>query len=176
MRIGKGRWPCWRRSRWPRSSRRRSPRRGTQTGAARGADDVKHVFLIVLENHSEQSVIGAPNAPFITSLAHEYAPAASYYGVTHPSEPNYVALISGSNWWAGDPDIDPAWRGDVYGGGLVPAIVVTNKDGKTGGYESSTPYNHYSLLATIEQIRGLPKLAYAADAAQVTPMTEFLSK
>jgi hypothetical protein len=57
-----------------------------------------HVFVIMLENHSQSSVIDDPNAPYITSLAHTYAEASNYYGVTHPSEPNYVAAISGSNW------------------------------------------------------------------------------
>jgi len=77
---------------------------------------------------------------------------------------------------AGDPDISSAWPGGVYGGGLVPAVVVVNRGGKTGGYVSSTPYNHYSLLATIEDVWNLPRLAYTADTAQVTPMTEFFTK
>jgi len=57
------------------------------------------VFIIILENHSQQSVIGDPNTPYITSLAGQYGQATNYYGVTHPSEPNYVAATSGSNWW-----------------------------------------------------------------------------
>src|SRR5712691_4201783 len=56
-------------------------------------------FIIVLENHSEKSVIGDPNTPFITSLAQQYGQATNYFGVTHPSEPNYVAMIGGSNWF-----------------------------------------------------------------------------
>ena len=63
---------------------------------------LKHIFVIMLENHSQNSVIDDPNAPFITSLAHTYGMAANYYGVTHPSEPNYVATISGSNWFVND--------------------------------------------------------------------------
>ena len=63
---------------------------------------LKHVFVIMLENHSQPSVIGDPNAPFITSLAANYGEADNYYGVTHPSEPNYVAAISGSNWGVND--------------------------------------------------------------------------
>jgi phosphatidylinositol-3-phosphatase len=63
---------------------------------------LNHIFLIMLENHSQSSVIDDVNAPFITSLAHKYAMAANYYGVTHPSEPNYVATISGSNWGVND--------------------------------------------------------------------------
>jgi hypothetical protein len=56
---------------------------------------VKRIFVIMLENHSKSTVIGDPNAPFITSLASTYAEATNYYGVTHPSQPNYVATITG---------------------------------------------------------------------------------
>jgi hypothetical protein len=60
---------------------------------------LKHIFVIMLENHSQSSVIDDVNAPYITQLAHSNAMAADYFGVTHPSEPNYVAAISGSNWF-----------------------------------------------------------------------------
>jgi hypothetical protein len=56
---------------------------------------VKHIFVIMLENHSQSTVIGDPNAPYITSLANTYGEATNYYGVTHPSQPNYVAAITG---------------------------------------------------------------------------------
>jgi hypothetical protein len=69
-------------------------------GGAHGKLD--HVFVIMLENHSQSSVIDNPNAPYITHLAHKYGMAANYYGVTHPSLPNYVAAISGSNWFVQD--------------------------------------------------------------------------
>jgi hypothetical protein len=75
-----------------------------------GGVQLDRAFVIVLENHSRHSVIGDPNAPYITSLAHQYAEATNYYGVTHPSEPNYVAMISGSNWWTNTDD--PANRFD----------------------------------------------------------------
>ena len=64
-----------------------------------GGVRLDRVFVIMLENHSQHSVIGDPHAPYLTSLAQDYAQATQYYGVTHPSEPNYVAMISGSNWW-----------------------------------------------------------------------------
>jgi hypothetical protein len=57
-----------------------------------------HIFVIMLENHSQSSVIDDPNAPFITGLAHQYAMADDYYGVTHPSMPNYIATIAGDNF------------------------------------------------------------------------------
>jgi len=51
---------------------------------------LKHVFVIMLENHSQSTVIGDPNAPYITSLAQDYGEATNYYGVTHPSLPNFL--------------------------------------------------------------------------------------
>jgi phospholipase C len=69
------------------------------TPGARGADgvpDFEHVVVIVFENKEEQQVIGARSAPTFTALARRYARLTQYYGVTHPSLPNYVALVSGA--------------------------------------------------------------------------------
>ena len=69
----------------------------TSAAGPAGSDNaaVKRIFVIMLENHSQSTVIGDVNAPFITSLANKYAQATNYYGVTHPSQPNYVAAITG---------------------------------------------------------------------------------
>src|SRR6476469_8134520 len=63
-----------------------------------GAGRLDHVYVLMLENHSRSSVIDNPNAPFITKLAHTYTMADHYYGVTHPSMPNYIASIAGDNF------------------------------------------------------------------------------
>jgi len=321
-------------------------------------------FIIVLENHSAKGVIGDPNAPFITSLAQQYGEAANYFGVTHPSEPNYIAMTSGSNWFtnndnpanrfdhtnvvdtleaahiswdaymealpadpladfapsaaqplyaskhnpfalytdvrgnparvahikpytalagdlnsahaprfvyitpdqcndmhggvtaaidrhpetpcpfgstnddpndiklkhnadafvkgavttimssrawtrhsaifivadegdftgnavnggwdspagccdspvlpAGDPDISASWPGGLYGGALVPAVVVDPSGPRH--FVSNVAYNHYSMLRTIEDAWGLPELAFTSDHAQVAAMNEFLTR
>jgi hypothetical protein len=55
-----------------------------------------HVVVLVMENKERRSVVGSRDAPFITSLARRYATATRSYGVTHPSLPNYLALVSGS--------------------------------------------------------------------------------
>jgi hypothetical protein len=56
----------------------------------------RHVFVIVMENSSYNSLLGNPDAPWINRAAHTYALATRYYGVAHPSQPNYLALTSGS--------------------------------------------------------------------------------
>ena len=57
---------------------------------------VKHVILIVLENHELGSIVGSTSAPYFNSLVKRYGLATDYTGVAHPSEPNYLALFSGS--------------------------------------------------------------------------------
>jgi phosphatidylinositol-3-phosphatase len=56
----------------------------------------KHVFVIMMENTSFASLIGNPNAPWINRAAKTYGFANNYTGVTHPSQPNYIAATSGS--------------------------------------------------------------------------------
>jgi phosphatidylinositol-3-phosphatase len=66
----------------------------------------QHVFVIMMENTSYTSLIGNPNAPFINSAAATYSLATTYFGVTHPSQPNYIAATSGStNGVTGDSDV-----------------------------------------------------------------------
>jgi hypothetical protein len=52
--------------------------------------------LVVMENHSYGDIIGNPAAPFINGLARRGALFTQSFAVTHPSEPNYLALFSGS--------------------------------------------------------------------------------
>jgi acid phosphatase len=55
-----------------------------------------HIIVVIEENHGYDQVIGSPNAPFITQLANEGALFTDAHGVTHPSQPNYLAIYSGS--------------------------------------------------------------------------------
>lgn len=55
-----------------------------------------HVLLVVFENKAYQQVIGAAAAPYLTSLAHAGANFTNAHGESHPSQPNYIALLSGS--------------------------------------------------------------------------------
>lgn len=55
-----------------------------------------HIFVMLMENKESGSVIGNQDAPYINSLAQRYGQAANYYGITHPSLPNYLELLGGS--------------------------------------------------------------------------------
>ena len=55
---------------------------------------IRHVIIIVMENHSSSQVVG--KAPFMTALARRCGLASNYHAITHPSLPNYLAMTSGS--------------------------------------------------------------------------------
>ncbi len=55
-----------------------------------------HIVIVVEENHAFNELIGSNNAPFINSLANNGALFNNSHGVGHPSQPNYLALYSGS--------------------------------------------------------------------------------
>jgi hypothetical protein len=257
--------------------------------------------MIVLENEEQSDVIGSPNAPYLSGLAQQYGQADQYYGITHPSLPNYLAMLGGDTFgvtsdcdgcfvsapnladqlesanlsWGGyfedmpspcflgtDKDryaarhnpfayqqairgdatrcaqfkpfapfqadlaanqvpnltwLGPnlcddghdcpvksaddwlastvptilgsqAWQqggvlvitfdegtsnagccGGLAAGGRIPMVVAWQ--GGPSGYTSETPYSHYSLLRTLEDLWGLPHLAHAGDA-DTQPMAD----
>lgn len=55
-----------------------------------------HVWVVVFENKDDGEIIGSKNAPFFNELIAKGAVTEAYQGVAHPSQPNYLALVSGS--------------------------------------------------------------------------------
>ncbi|MFD4530932.1 alkaline phosphatase family protein [Kitasatospora sp. NPDC058397] len=66
----------------------------TAQAAALPAPD--HIVVVVMENHAYNQVVGSSSAPYLNSLATGGANLTQSFGITHPSQPNYYALFSGS--------------------------------------------------------------------------------
>ncbi|MGW1888744.1 alkaline phosphatase family protein [Streptomyces sp. NPDC002004] len=64
--------------------------------AAAGVPTPDHVVVVVFENHAYSQVIGSSRAPYINSLKTGGANLSQSFAETHPSQPNYFALFSGS--------------------------------------------------------------------------------
>jgi phospholipase C len=58
------------------------------------------VFVIVMENHNRDQIVGSPYAPYINgTLLKLGAEAAGYHdSYVHPSEPNYIWMVAGENF------------------------------------------------------------------------------
>jgi phosphatidylinositol-3-phosphatase len=55
-----------------------------------------HVLVVVFENRERDAIAGNLDAPTFAALSRRYATLTHYDAVTHPSLPNYLALVSGS--------------------------------------------------------------------------------
>jgi len=72
---------------------------GVSARAAAGNGELEsfaHTFVIMMENTGFDSLIGNPNAPWTNFAAQHYGLATNYFGVNHPSQPNYIAAVAGS--------------------------------------------------------------------------------
>jgi phosphatidylinositol-3-phosphatase len=81
----------------PPSATPTQPAAATPTGSPTPAA-YDHVVVIVLENHSFETVIGSAQAPYLNQLANRWSLATGYSGVSHPSLPNYLGMIGGSTF------------------------------------------------------------------------------
>jgi phosphatidylinositol-3-phosphatase len=64
-----------------------------------GSSDIPrydHVIVVIEENHAYKELIGSANAPYINELAKGGVIFTDSHGIGHPSQPNYLALFSGS--------------------------------------------------------------------------------
>src|SRR6202162_2199248 len=73
-----------------------TPGVGSASSGDPGIPRYQHIVEIMMENTSYGTIIGSSLAPNINAFANQYGLATNYYGVTHPSEPNYMAAVAGS--------------------------------------------------------------------------------
>jgi hypothetical protein len=68
------------------------------TATPRPVPALSRVFFLIFENREFGQVIDNPSAPNFNRLAKEGGLLTAHYAITHPSFPNYLALISGSTF------------------------------------------------------------------------------
>src|SRR5205085_222238 len=60
---------------------------------------IRHVFVLVMENESGATVL---QNPYFRDLAARGARLSNYHAVAHPSQPNYLAMIAGAPFVSDD--------------------------------------------------------------------------
>jgi hypothetical protein len=100
-----------------------------------------HVVFVLEENYARTEIIGSSSAPTLTALS--IAPTTcnftAAYAITHPSEPNYLDLFSGTNH------------------GVIADLV---------GPASNAPFNDCNLASALIQ-KGYTFTGYAEDQPSV---------
>ncbi len=97
-----------------------------------------HVVVVMMENKAFNQIIGNPSAQYIDQLAKRGALFTSAYGVTHPSQPNYLAFFSGSTQGI----TDNACPLDLTGDNLASVLVTHGYS--FASYAESLPVTGYS--------------------------------
>jgi hypothetical protein len=80
----------------------------------------------------------------------------------------WVEMILASPAWQAGGTLFVTWDEGTGSDNRVATLVLAPK---AAGRTSARPYDHYSLLATMEDLMGLPRLGKAAGAQ---PMTDLL--
>ncbi len=146
----------------------------------RGIPHLDHVFVIMMENHGYQQVIGNPNEPYLNSLInnHQVSLATNYFAVGHPSLTNYLEVVGGSNFgirsdnapdWGNTsctPDIASGVVNADNGGNDAPIPITTSNICPISGTgtDAATPavdtWNEVSgpfvALADLDGVKSVP--------------------
>lgn len=93
-----------------------------------------HVFLIYMENKGVGDIVGSPNAPYLNSLINTEDYDSNYFALSHPSDPNYIRIMGGSDFGI---DYNPTYA-------AIDAPNLMQEMDQAGiswaGYEQSMPY------------------------------------
>lgn len=133
---------------------------------------VAHVFVLVEENHSYDSVIGNSAMPYTNGMAQKYALATQYYANRHNSLPNYFMLTVGDLVTTND-----LYTGTVTEDNVVRALMSAGKTWKI--YAESLPRPGFTAATSAPYARDHNPFTYFSDVlnsssqtANIVPFTQ----
>jgi hypothetical protein len=99
-----------------------------------------HIVVVVMENKNLSAIIGRPDeAPYLNKLAAAGAVFSNSFAVGHPSQPNYLALFSGSTQGLTSDHCPQNFKNEAnLGAELIGARLTF------AGYSESMPSNGYT--------------------------------
>lgn len=158
-----------------------APRPSRASTGATGVPRFAHIVVVVEENKPYGELVGSPAAPFLTALAAGGALLTQSYGITHPSEPNYLALFSGSTQGLTGDSCPHRFTGPNLAAALLAAgdtFVGYSESLPSPGYQGCyngayarkhSPWVNFAVPAAVNQ----PMSAFPADFNQL-PSVSFV--
>ena len=67
-----------------------------RTAAPAGVPEFDHVIVVIMENKKAERALDPRTSPFTSKFASTWLHFEESYAITHPSQPNYIALWAGS--------------------------------------------------------------------------------
>jgi len=145
-----------------------------------------HIVVVVMENKRYDAVIGHRKTPYISALARRGANFTNAYGETHPSQPNYLALFSGSTQGVtSDATPKNVFPGPDLGGELIAAgqsFAGYSEDLPSAGFTGDTSgdyarkHNPWVDFADVPASANLPftRFPQTADGYATLPTVSFV--
>jgi hypothetical protein len=96
-----------------------------------------HVVVVILENHAYSEIAASAHAPYLNATAKDGVVFDQSFAISHPGEPNYFALFSGST--QGIRDDGRRYRFDLPD--LAMELKAAGKD-FIGFVETGSPREH----------------------------------
>lgn len=134
------------------------------------------LIVIFMENKERSSIENSPDAPYMKSFEAGGRSFTHYYGVTHPSLPNYLAFASGST--KGKQGSDSITAGEIAGANIWSQLQANGIS--WGVYEESMPSACYTGVSSGDyRLRHNPAMPFANVAskpkkcAKVVPFSSF---
>jgi hypothetical protein len=158
------------------------PASSTSASAVSTVPHFAHVVVVIEENHANSQIIGNAQAPYMNALGRSGVELTDSFGVTHPSEPNYLALFSGSTQGVTDDSCPHTFGGSNLGyqlrsrglsfAGYSQSLPTTGYSGCTAGpyARKHAPWTNFQdLPASVSQ----PMTAFPSDYSKL-PQVSFV--
>ncbi len=137
-----------------------------------------HIVIAIMENRSRAEIVGASDAPYISSLAtgDHSANFTESFAIEHPSQPNYFDLFAGTNEGVGDdqfPSNQP-YNTDNLGRELLDAgktFVSYSEDMPSVGFNGNKDSLYVRKHNAVADWMGTGKFQIPPDLNQ--PFTAF---
>jgi phosphatidylinositol-3-phosphatase len=147
------------------------------TRPATSASGPDHVVVAIFENKDFAQINGNPKAPYLNQLMRTSAVMVNAHAVTHPSQPNYLALFSGSTQGiSGDACFDPLTGRPSLGQQLIAAgrsFIGYSEDLPDVGYTGCTSggyaakHNPWVHFADLPVTTNVPFSGFPSDFASL---------
>ncbi len=113
-----------------------------------------HIVVVTLENQNYGDIVGnTAQAPFLNSLISQGMLFTNYIALSHPSQPNYLALFSGSMQGITDDTVPPQFSSSVptLASALATKGLTFTGYADTGVDLDHTPWRDFANSAALDQ-------------------------
>ncbi len=134
-----------------------------------------HVVIVIEENQPYGAIIGSANAPYINTLANNGAVFTNSFGVARPSQPNYLALFSGSTQGVTDNNVHPKFTSPNLYAELAAAgksLAIYSQGLPYEGFDGDSSGAYARKHNPVTQFTGIPGSANKPFTAFPTDYTQ----